>query len=134
MNIYLAGLAATILLLAAPASAQPPPPGWIGAFPRPSILCDTSDQVHSILNAFEQDLETGAAKFTELYRTINSRREPTCAVTAVRIGIVAASEAVGPVSIAGNKFYGWIVHIGNGVGDGYYLHLEPRAVALKNWI
>ena len=80
------------------------------------------------------NVEAGAARFAELQGIINSRHEPTCAITTVRIGIAASSEPLGQVSIAGSKLYGWIIHIKNSVGDGYYLHLEPRAVALKNTI
>ena len=134
MSIRIPALATAILLLAAPANAQPPPWGWVGAFPRPSILCDTSEEVQSILTAFETGVGAGAARFAELYRKINTRREPTCAVTSIRTATAVGSTTLGRVSIAGNEGYGWIVHIKNGASDGYYLYLESRAEALKNTI
>jgi hypothetical protein len=133
MNIIIPGLAAAISLLAAPANAQPPPVGSVGAFPT-SIVCDTREEVHSILNAFEKGVGAGTTRFAELYRKVNTRREPTCAVTSVRSAAAAGSETLGPVNIAGDEVYGWIVHIESGSGDAYYLYLESRAEALKNTI
>jgi hypothetical protein len=133
MNILIPGLAAAISLLAAPANAQPPSVGSVGALPT-SILCDTREQVHSILNAFEKGVEAGTSRFSELYRQINMRREPTCAVTSVGTAAATGSEELGPVSIGGGEVYAWIVHLKNGSGNAYYLYLESPAEALKNTI
>jgi hypothetical protein len=133
MNILIPGLAAAIPLLAASANAQPPSVGSVGAFPT-SIVCDTREEVHSILSAFDKGVEAGTTRFAQLYRKVNTRREPTCAVTSVGSAAAEGLETLGPVKIAGDEVYGWIVHIEAGAGDAYYLYLEPRAEALKNTI
>jgi hypothetical protein len=133
MNILVPGLAAAISVIAAPANAQPPSVGSVGAFPT-SILCDTRQEVHSIVDAFDNGVEAGTTRFAELYHKVNTRHEPTCAVTSVRVATAAGSEPLGPVRIAGDEVYGWIVHLQNGPGNAYYLYLEPRAEALKNTI
>ena len=63
MNILIPGLTAATLLLAAPANAQPPALGSVGAFTTPSIVCDTREEIHSILNAFEKGVAAGTARF-----------------------------------------------------------------------
>lgn len=130
----LALAAAAAAFFAAPANAQPPPVGWLGGFPNPSILCDTSAQVQSILTAFEEGVEAGQARFVELYERMNHLREPTCAITGVRMGLAIESQTVGWLEIGGKKFYGWIIHIENGGGNAYYLYLETPKEALKNSI
>jgi hypothetical protein len=126
--------AVAVALFAAPASAQPPPEGSISQISQPSILCDTSAQVQSIVNAFERGPDQGAAKFTELFKTMNDRREPTCAVTVVPSALTAESIDLGKLEIGGADLYGWIVHIRNNAGEGFYLHLESPRQALKNTI
>ena len=83
--------AAAALLLAAPANAQPPPQGWVGALSEPSILCDTSAQVQSIVDAFEAGTNAGKARFVELFKQKNDRHEPACAVVAVQVAHTGAS-------------------------------------------
>ena len=127
-------LAAAAMLTAVPAAAQPPPQGWVGELSKPSILCDTSAQVQSIVDAFEQDSGRGVERFAELFSTMNHRREPTCAVTVVPIAEAAESTDLGKLEIGGAELFGWIVHIRNEAGDGFYLYLETPAEALKNTI
>jgi hypothetical protein len=129
-----AALALAATALAGSAFAQPPKQGWVGAFPTPSILCDTSEQVQSILTAFEGGVEAGTARFAELYVLQNHLREPTCAIAAVRVGLAVESENLGRVEIGGAEFYGWIVHIENAAGNAYYLHLESPAEVLRSSI
>ena len=127
-------LAAAALLLAAPANAQPPRQGWVGALSEPSILCDTSAQVQSIVDAFEAGTDAGKARLVQLFKLMNSKHEPTCAVVAVKVAKAGGSKTLGHVKIAGTDFYGWIVHVENRVGEGYYLYLESPYEALKNTI
>ena len=125
-------LAATAF--AGSAFAQPPQIGSVSAFPTPSILCDTSEQIQSILTAFEGGVEAGTERFAELYTLQNHLREPTCAIAAIRVGLAVGSENLGRVEIGGAEFYGWIVHIENAAGAAYYLYLESPAEALRNTI
>ena len=127
-------LAVVAVLFAAPASGQPPADGSVSRISRPSILCDTSAQVESIVEAFERSPDQGAAKFSELFTTLNDRREPTCAVTVVPAAFTAESIDLGKLKIGGEDVYGWIVHIRNNAGEGFYLHLESPGQALKNTI
>jgi hypothetical protein len=126
--------AAAAALIAVPAAAQPPPKGWVGPLSTPSILCDTRAQVESIVDAFEQGTEAGTARFAELFQTMNNRQEPTCAIAALRTVVAVDSTDLGQLSIAGAELFGWIVHIQNGAGEGFYLYLESPAEALKNTI
>ncbi len=128
-----AQLFAAIALLASPVSAQPPPAGSIGAFVAPSILCDTRAQLRSIVEAFEENAEAGAARFVELFTQLNHRREPSCAVTAV-VATTLESSQLGILSLGGAELYGWIIHVQNGAGSGFFLYLEEPAEALKNTI
>ena len=127
-------LAAAIVFLTAPANAQPPPQGWIGALSQPSILCDTSAQVQSIVDAFGTGTDAGKARLVQLFKQMNSKHEPTCAVVAVQAAQTAETRALGRVRIAGADVYGWIIHVENRVGEGYYLYLESPLKALKNTI
>jgi hypothetical protein len=125
---------AVSLLLAVSAEAQPPPQGWIGALSKPSILCDTSAQVQSIVEAFAHGTDAGAARFFEFFRLMNAKHEPTCAIVTVSVAETGESQTLGHLRIGGGDFYGWILHVENRVGDGYYLYLESPAEALKNSI
>jgi hypothetical protein len=125
-------VAAAAMFIAAPALAQPPSTGTVGQFPEPSILCDTSDQVQSILDAFEQSVEAGTERFAQLFEQLNHLREPTCAITPVRVGLTVSTDTLGLVDIGGATFYAWIVHIENGAGEAAYLYLETPQEALKN--
>ena len=49
-------LAASAVLLASTADAGPPVRGYQGGLHRPSILCDTQEQLQSIIQAFDQGL------------------------------------------------------------------------------
>src|SRR4051812_19195393 len=126
--------AAAALLVAAPALAHPPPQGWVGALSKPSILCDTSAQVQSIVDAFSRGPDAGMARFIELFRLMNANHEPTCAIVTVSVAETGESQKLGHVKIGGGDFYGWILHVENRVGDGYYLYLESPAEALNNSI
>ena len=127
-------LAVALTLCAAPAGAQPPPEGSISQISQPSILCDTSAQVQSIVDAFIRSPDQGAARFVQLFAMKNERQEPTCAVTVVPAALTAESIDLGKLDIDGQDVYGWIVHIRNDAGDGFYLHLESPRQALKNTI
>jgi hypothetical protein len=127
-------LAVALALFAAPAGAQPPSEGSISQIAQPSILCDTSAQVQSIVNAFVRSPEQGAARFVQLFGTMNERQEPTCAVTVVAAALTAESIDLGKLDIDGEGVYVWIVHIRNDAGEGFYLHLESPRQALKNTI
>ena len=83
-------IAAAMAMTAAAANAQPPQEGWVGTVSQPSILCDTSAQVQSIVDAFELSPDRGSARFAELFATMNEHREPTCAVTIVPIAEATA--------------------------------------------
>ena len=137
MKILTLATAALLLaapLLATPAGAQPPAEGTVGPLTQPSILCDTSNQLQSIVDAFEKGADVGQARFVELFHTKNGKHEPTCAIVPVRLAIAVDSTPIGRIKISGQDVYGWIVHIKNDVGDGYYLYLESPMEALKNTI
>lgn len=125
---------AAAVLMATSASAQPPPQGWIGPLSQPSILCDTSTQLQSIVDAFEDGMEAAHARFTELYRTPNGRHEPTCAVVVIRLAQLVESTRLGRITIGGHDVYGWMIHIENEGGEGYYLYLESPTEALRDTI
>jgi len=127
-------LIAAALLVSASANAQPPPQGWVGALAQPSILCDTSAQVRSIVDAFETGTDAGKDRLVQLFQQMNNRHEPTCAVVAIQLAMTAESTDLGRVKIAGNDLFGWIIHVKNQSGDGYYLYLESPTEALKNTI
>jgi hypothetical protein len=127
-------LAAALALSTAPAAAQPPISGAVSALPGPSIVCDTQAQLRSIVAAFELGAEAGEAKFVELFTLKNTRSEPTCAIMSIGAAMTVESTSLGMLDLAGGQVYGWIVHIANEVGDGYYLHLESPAEALRDTI
>jgi hypothetical protein len=127
-------IAAGAILLTASSHAQPPPQGWIGALAPPSILCDTSAEVQSIVDAFDEGADAGKARLLELYKLMNVNREPTCAVVEVKRAMTSESTELGRVKIADANYFGWIVHIKSGAAEGYYLYLETPQEALKNAI
>jgi hypothetical protein len=127
-------LAAAAVLIGAPVVAQPPPSGWVGPLTQPSILCDTSEQLQSIVDAFEESAEAGKQRLVELFNLMNSRQEPTCAVVAIQMARTSGSTDLGRLSIAGADVYGWILHVENRVGEGYFLYLESPQDALRDTI
>jgi hypothetical protein len=127
-------LAAAIIATASPASAQPPAAGWIGPLQQPSILCDTPAQLRAIVAAFVENQDAGLAKFTELYRTINERSEPACAITMVQAAETGDAIDLGQVEIGGTLVLAWILPVSNEVGNGVYLYLESQAERLSNSI
>src|SRR5690348_9994261 len=117
-------VAAAVLIMAGAASAQPPPQGWVGALATPSILCDTSAQVRSIVDAFGTGADAGKDRFAQLFKVMNTKHEPTCAVVSIQLAQTADSSSLGHVTINGSDLFAWIVHVKNQTGDGYYLYLE----------
>jgi hypothetical protein len=125
-------LAAVAALLAGTTAAQPPPQGWTGQFSA-SILCDTQEQLQSIVDAFDEGADAAERRFEELYRRQNERSEPTCAVVAV-VAVATDTKKLGLIDLGEGKAYGWIVRVANGAAEGYYLYLESRIEALRNSI
>ena len=117
-------LAASAVLLATAAHAGPPVRGYQGGLHRPSILCDTQEQLQSIIQAFDQGLGAAQARYGELFATMNDKSEPTCAVAAVRVATTGESIDLGTFIVDGSEFRAWSVHIRNTAGEGYYLHIE----------
>jgi len=106
----------------------------MGEFGTPSILCDTKDQLQSIVDAFDRGVDAGQARYNVLYGIQNGKHEPVCAITALRNIVAGESVDMGTLSFAGGAIHGWAVHVGNGAGDGYYLFLESNTEAMKNTI
>jgi hypothetical protein len=127
-------IAASAIALASSAYAGPPPKGYQGGFERASILCDTAEQLQSIIDAFELGPEAAQARYGELFATMNEKREPTCAVTAIRTATTGDATELGTFEIDGTEFRGWSVHIANDAGEGYYLYLESPKVQLMKTI
>lgn len=117
-------LAASAMLLAGAAYAGPPPQGYQGGFKRASILCDTQEQLQSIISAFDESVGAAQARYSELFAKRNEKSEPTCAFAAVRVAVTGESRDLGTFEIDGSEFRAWSVHIKNLAGEGYYLHLE----------
>jgi hypothetical protein len=117
-------LAASAALLASTVHAGPPVVGYQGGLHRPSILCDTQEQLKSIISAFNQGLGAAQARYSELFSTMNDKREPTCAVAAVRVATTGKSLDLGTFIVDGSEFRAWSVHVRNTAGEGYYLHIE----------
>jgi hypothetical protein len=117
-------LAASAVLLASTVHAGPPVRGYQGGLHRPSILCDTQEQLQSIIEAFGEGLGAAQARYGELFATMNDKSEPTCAVAAVRVAKTGESIDLGTFMVDGSEFRAWGVHISNTAGEGYYLHIE----------
>lgn len=127
-------LAASAMLLAGAAYAGPPPQGYRGGFEQASILCDTQEQLQSIVEAFGEGTGAAQARYSELFATRNAKSEPTCAFAAVRVAVTGESLDLGSFEIDGSEFHAWSVHIRNVAGEGYYLHLERTKDLLMNTI
>jgi hypothetical protein len=126
--------AAAAVALAGSAYAEPPPKGYQGGFERASILCDTQEQLQSIIDAFSVSAEAAQARYAELFATMNEKREPTCAVTAIRTAVTGEAIELGTFEVEGSEFRGWSVHIENAAGEGYYLYLESSKAQLMKTI
>lgn len=131
--IYLAAIfvAAGVVLFYAAAFAGPPPVGWQGGFGRASIVCDTAEQLQSIVDAFATSTEAAKQRFGELFALRNAVNEPTCAVTAIRRFTAGESIDLGIITMNGTAFHGWSVNIINRNGTGYYLYLEPTVAPMR---
>ena len=116
--------ASAMLVIAGAAQAGPPPQGYQGGFERASILCDTQEQLQSIVEAFDESVGAAQARYSELFAKRNEKSEPTCAFAAVRVAVTGESRDLGTFEIDGSEFRAWSVHIKNLAGEGYYLHLE----------
>jgi hypothetical protein len=127
-------LAAAATFFTGTAHAGPPPEGWEGGFSRASILCDTNDQLKSIVAAFNEGVDAAQSRYTELFAKMNARHEPTCAVTAIRSSVTGETSDLGIFEVAGATFHGWSIHVANAAGDGYYLYLEPAKRPIDNMI
>jgi len=127
-------LAISAILLAGTANAGPPPNGWEGGFSRASVVCDTKEQLQSIVAAFDQGVEAAQSRYIQLFATMNARHEPTCAVTAVGTSVTRETADLGMFEVGRKSFHGWSIHVANDAGDGYYLYLEPSHRELDNMI
>jgi hypothetical protein len=116
------------------AQAQPPPRGSVAGFAQPSILCDTQEQLQSIVNALGESLEAGQARYLDFFKMMNAQHEPTCAIVPVRMAVTGETTDLGMLSIDGTDYRGWSVHVGNRAGYGYYLYLETKAETLRDYI
>lgn len=112
-----------LALLASPALAGPPP-GWQGGFSRPSILCDTLDQVRGIVEGLRESAAEGRARYVRLAGVRNPAGEPTCAITAVRRVTVGAAVDLGELPIGAAIMHAWSLPVSNHAGSGHYLYLE----------
>ena len=122
---------AALALLCGTALAEPPPVGWTGAFSRVSFLCDTAEQLQSIVDAFAVSTETARLRFGELYALKNGKSEPTCAATAIRSFTAGESIDHGVIQMGAASYHGWSVNVVNSAGAGWYLYLEPAAEPMR---
>lgn len=127
-------VAASALLFATPAVAEPPISGSVEMFATPSILCDTKSELESIVDSFETSVAAGKSRFAELFNTKNARDEPACALVSLRLAMTIETTDLGRLNLAGKDVYGWVIHIANEAGEGYYLYLESFTDAIRNTI
>ena len=128
--------AATLLVVASSASAQPPQ----GSYKSETVIvCDTADQIRAIVLAGKDNDETGAfVQFSTFSKQLNAAKEPACTIIDVN---AAADESIelGTFSIfAATPRHAWAVHIQEGGIDGWMLYTEAapenggRAIALTD--
>jgi hypothetical protein len=122
------------MFLAGTAHAGPPPKGWEGGFSRASILCDTNDQLKSIVAAFDDGVDAAQARYAQFFSTMNAKHEPTCAVTNIQSSVTTETSDLGVFEVGHESFHGWSVHVVNSAGEGFYLYLEPAKRAIDNMI
>jgi hypothetical protein len=121
--LIVAGAASVALLAAAlPANAQPPQ----GKYQSETVIvCDTAEQIRSIVAAGKNNDETGAfTQFTAFAKQLNAAKEPACTIVDVN---AAADQAIelGTFSIfAATPRHAWAVHITHGSIDGWMLYTE----------
>jgi hypothetical protein len=134
---YLPCVLGVSLLVAAPAYAEPPARGYVGAIVYRNgqeplrFACDTLDLVKTIYAAGKDNLFLMRAKFDELAATEGIHREPQCLLG--RYGRIRVGETpvlLGPiVNPVGNaRLFFWAVHVDNspkgGTADYWILYLD----------
>lgn len=120
---------AFLLAFSVPALAadETPPPGsgWFGSFRAPMIVCDTKDQIASIVAASKAKPNGAQAKYGELNAARNARAEPICVVARILNVAVGESEDLGAFQFLGDVWaHGWAVHIGVSDGEGWMLYTQ----------
>lgn len=111
----------------------PPPKGWYGNFRLPQIVCDTREQVETIVSAGRDDPDgvLAKAKFTEYKQTINAVGDPTCAVMQVHGYAVGESVSLGQFyPLPGENMTAWATHIGNSNGAFWMLFMVDTDAVL----
>lgn len=136
---HLLGLLASSLLLASPASADPPGKGFVGTLAYDDgseperYACDRVDLVRALYET--GDLFRMRPKFDELVRTIGVYGEPQCLIGRYgRVKVLEPPVFLGPIAnpIGNVRLFFWAIHVDNtpqgGTAAYWILYLDTAAV------
>jgi hypothetical protein len=138
-------LFAASLLCVAPAQADPPDAGFVGAITYkngvepPRFACDSLDLVKILYSAGKSNIFGMHPKYRELAATRGIYNEPQCSVGIYReVKVLEPPVLLGPiVNPAGDvKLYFWAVHVDNsprgGEADYWVLYLDT--IGSRPWL
>ena len=102
-----------------PLRAYPPQSASVYDSTTPFVVCDTHDQITSIVDAMRsQKLED---RLSELARTKDSNNEPVCLVSVIGPVVFISSEHVGVVFYGEKAIDMWIARVTNANAEFYLL-------------
>jgi hypothetical protein len=135
-SLCLLGLA---FLVASPAYADPPDPGFVGAIiykdgrEPDRFACDTLDLVKAIYSVGKENIFSMHPKYVELAATKGIYNEPQCSVgTYDQVRVVDEPVFLGPIDnpIGDAQLFFWAVHVDNtpkgGRADYWVLYLDTK--------
>lgn len=112
------------------AQAEPPPNGWYGAFPVPSVACDTKDEIKAIVEAANKGSDELTAMFAKYHDEKNATGEPVCVYGHLEAFAVGESEYLGlSKTMNGQQVKTWVLHAGNEHAEFYVLYSEKISSA-----
>lgn len=118
----LAAAAAFGCLIAAPAMAEPPAPGFYGhVTDRPVLQCWKEADLRELIGEYQADFNAGVALF------VTQRANRACGIIP-RLGPVAVgeTEAMGTIDTGkGKRIRVWMVHVGNANKHTWIVYDEP---------
>ena len=126
-------------LIAPPAAADPPDPGFIGAivyengFEPPRFACDRLDLVKAIYDAGKDNLFVMRDKYDELAAIKGIYGDAQCTIGQyAEVKVIETPVFLGPVAnpIGDAELFFWAVHVDNspkgGTADYWVLYLDTR--------
>jgi hypothetical protein len=95
------------------------------------ILCDTEEEVRTIVSANQQSSDAMRAAFQQLNTQLSTRNQPACSLQQMPHTLLSVPESIdiGPWPEGDQVLEAFTLHIQFGSIDAWFMYLAPRSVS-----